>query len=617
LDITGLRARFDMGEHIALSIGISLGLIPVLMLWTTILHIKITGILVFFIAGVLVILHTARVIYLSIRTPKKAWKNSIQTENEFNNIRANTFKPAIPILLILIFLGTLAIRLIMVRDLATPAWVDSVHHALITRQILVNGAYPSSYQPYWDMDPTAYHPGFHSILAIFTWLTKLSIDRAMLLLGQVLNAYTIFSVYLFTKILTKSQKAGLFAAMITGFLTPMPAYYTSWGRYTELTGLLILPAVFTLILVLLEGRINQQKYWNVLLCALMFGGLFLVHYRVTAFLSCLIFSYWMIYAVNHKARLSTTFGLGLLFLSIAIAILFVFPWVIQAIKSTFLPMIKSTDFSTAAFFQDFSSAFLTSAYGKQTLVLAGLGLIWGMIERKRFPYLILLWIVLLFMLANLNALHLPGGGLITNLSVEIILFIPISVLGGYFIDQIMIRWTDLAPARLRIPVMAIFLMIFLVVIYNGSKQLVTILNPVTILSRNPDLIAIDWARDNIPENEILVINPFLWGYGLYAGADGGFWIAPLTGRITLPPPVLYGLGSERGRIISEIQNIEKNSTIPKDLWEYMNTKQLHYVFIGARGGILSPEKMLSSGLFSPLYQKDGVWIFKLKSIESN
>ena len=28
----------------------------------------------------------------------------------------------------------------------------------------------------------------------------------------------------------------------------------------------------------------------------------------------------------------------------------------------------------------------------------------------------------------------------------------------------------------------------------------------------------------------VLINPFTWGYGLYAGNDGGFWISPLAGR---------------------------------------------------------------------------------------
>ena len=135
----------------------------------------------------------------------------------------------------------------MVRDYATPTWVDSVHHGLITRLILEQGGFPASYAPYLDIQITEYHPGFHSVLASFIWLSGLSIDQAMLILGQVLNALAIFASYLFTVSLLSDRRAGLLAAAITGLFTPMPAYYTSWGRYTHLAGMLILPVFFSFL----------------------------------------------------------------------------------------------------------------------------------------------------------------------------------------------------------------------------------------------------------------------------------------------------------------------------------------------------------------------------------
>jgi hypothetical protein len=285
---------------------------------------------------------------------------------------------------------------------------------------------------------------------------------------------------------------------------------------------------------------------------------------------------------------------------------------VQTIKNTVYPIIKSPGTNIVPFFQDFSWAFLTAALGKLSMVLAGLGSIWGMLLQKRFTYLLLLWTVLLFLLANLYSLRLPGGGLISNLSVEIMLFIPISVLGGFFIDQIIISWKDLIPQRFILPSIGPIVFLALLLVYTGSKQLITILNPITILSRNADLPAIEWISNNIPENETIVINPFLWGYGLYAGSDGGYWISPLTGRLTLPPPVLYGLGSDRERINKESQEVINLSPNPVDLWEYLCTNQLHYIFIGEKGGVLSPEKLSNSDLFTIVYQKEGDWIFKTK-----
>jgi hypothetical protein len=196
--------------------------------------------------------------------------------------------------------------------------------------------------------------------------------------------------------------------------------------------------------------------------------------------------------------------------------------------------------------------------------------------------------------------------------VEIILFIPISILGGYFIDQVVVNWKALLTNRINTP--ATLFLIFMIVLtaYIGSKQLVAILNPITILSRQADLPAIQWVSEHIPKDETIVINPFAWGYGLYAGNDGGYWLEPLADRLTLPPPVLYGLGKGAKEISLQSQQIISSSTDPSALRNFMLAQDLHYVYTGARGGVISPEKLASSGLFTLLYHQDGVWILELK-----
>ena len=615
LDFSDLRRRFDFGEQAALSIGISLSLIPITMLWTTIVHFKWTRSFVIFIAGFLITLLILRLIYKYIELHKYTnQKNNLSIVVRFTNLSSRLVRLIIPFSLILIFLLTLSIRMIMVRDLATPAWVDSIHHALITRLILFTGSYPLSYAPYWDINPSAYHPGFHSITATLTWLSNLHIDQSLLVFGQVLNALAVFTVYLFTKTFTRSNLAGLFAAFITGFLTPMPAYYTSWGRYTELAGLIIFPAAFALILSLMNEQTKKQKYWIILLCAITISGLFMVHYRVTVFLAGLILSYFFIYILLNKRvpKTSTTKIFKLLFIVAFASIFLVFPWMSQLIENSVLPMVSTIGIRSIPFFQDFSWAFLTTAHGKQTLVIAGLGLLWGLIERKRFAYVLMVWIFLLFLIANFDALHIPGGGLITSASVEIMLFIPISMLGGYFIDLLIRYWKELLPRKVKNLFMGVIIIITLLVAFLGAKQLINILNPITIISRNADIPAIEWVENNIPMNETIVINPFAWGYGLYAGSDGGYWISPLSGRSTLPPPVLYGLGPSSQQIKDQSKQVINLSANPDALWDFLIDNQIQYIYVGAKGGVLSPEKLSSSEHYSNIYNKDGVWIFRIK-----
>jgi hypothetical protein len=366
----------------------------------------------------------------------------------------------------------------------------------------------------------------------------------------------------------------------------------------------------------MDGKSSKGKYWIIFLGVITSAGLFMVHYRVIVFLGCLIFSYFIIFLLIKKSipSINSTLVFLFIFIMVIASVILVFPWLIQAIKSTILPMIKSADMSSVTFFQDFSWTYLTAALGKQTLVIAGLGLIWGMIIRKRFAYMLLVWILCLFLVANFSALHIPGGGLISNASVEIMLFIPISILGGYFIDQIIISWKGALPKQFEIPFQGIIIILTVLVAFVGSKQLVTIINPITILSRSADLPAIEWVRDNLPENETIMINPFVWGYGLFAGSDGGFWISPLSGKATLPPPVLYGLGSDSKIITEQSEKVVDLSSNPLALWELLNTNQYHYIYIGAKGGVLSPEKLSDSNLFTICYHKDGVWIFRVKPV---
>ena len=617
LELSGFRSRFDFGEQTALSTGLSLALIPVVMLWTTILKINWTSWGVFFAAGLLIAIFITRLVYTGFTSHRNLPKlESSQSQGQptlpaiiFKFISGKSFA------LILIFLVSLAVRLIMVRDLATPAWVDSVHHALITRLILNNGSYPATYLPFWDINLTAYHPGFHSIAAAFTWLSNLNLAQSLLILGQVLNAFCVFSVYLFTTILTRSSKAGLFAAFITGFLTPMPAYYTSWGRYTELTGLLLLPLILAIIqLCMHEKVVPRRSGWIILLGGITAGGLFMIHYRVIVFLASLIFSYLIFYIVSKREDIQIKPG-RLMAYVLAIAALgmaSVFPWFLQTLKSTVLPIVNTPITTYVPFFQDFSWPYLTSALGKQSLVLGGLGMLWGMIKYRRFTFVLIVWVLILFFLGNLAALKLPAGGLISTSSVEIMLFIPISIFGGYFIDQILINWKDLIPKQFIRPSLGIIIILSGFVAFLGAKQLISIINPITILSRAADLPAIKWLGDHIPENDTVVINPFAWGYGLYGGSDGGFWISPLSGRVTLPPPVLYGLGGEAQKIIQQSQQVISLSPDSSALWDYLNSQQLHYIYVGAKGGVIPPEKLASNELFGVLYHQDGVWIFRVK-----
>ncbi|MFN2128211.1 MAG: hypothetical protein ACK2TU_10170, partial [Anaerolineales bacterium] len=494
----------------------------------------------------------------------------------------------------------------MVRNLATPPWVDSIHHGLITRLIMESGGIPETYAPYLPTEADYYHFGFHSALSFFIWLTGYDIIEGMLIFGQVLNALIVFAIYLFTNTLTKKRSAALAAALIAGVFTLMPAYYTSWGRYTQLVGLLVLPTAFRLFDINInQFHINNKSLF--VISSIVFAGLILIHYRVTAFLGVLIIAY-IIAQISLKKWKNAVILLILLGI---ITTLLLLPWLPGAITNLLLPKGIGWSGNTKSLSQ-IPWNFLKPGLGFIALGLAGVGLMFGVVLRKRFLITILLWTGLLYLLANLSWFGIPGSGLVNPISMEITLFMPIAAIGGFAIGGVFDVLDKFLPYSWKIVFGVIFIIIGSITSIIGMQRLLPTLNPNTFLAREADIPAIDWISKNIPVHETILINPTGWGYGLYMGQDGGYWISPLSGHLAFPSPVLYGLGTRTE--INNINNkIEKLLQIGEDgaaIWEWLQVEDIHYVYLGARGGVISPKALETSGKFAVRYHQDGTWLFE-------
>jgi hypothetical protein len=270
--------------------------------------------------------------------------------------------------------------------------------------------------------------------------------------------------------------------------------------------------------------------------------------------------------------------------------------------------------SGEALFNGFDRGFLTTAQGKTSLYLAGAGLLVSAWKRPRFAFVLLSWVALLFLVANLDALGWLHS-YVNNLSVEISLYMPLSALGGYAVAQAVQWLRGWIPPRWQRLYATCLALLAMLACWSAARQLVTILNPVTFLARQADAPALAWIQANIPRDETFLINPFSWGYGLYAGNDGGYWITPIAGQRTMPPAVLYGFDTRRERIrqTSKLaQQVIDLSGDAQGLHDLLIHENIQYIYIGARGGALSPSLLQSSPAFDLLYQQDGAWVFQVK-----
>ncbi|GAB4495421.1 MAG: hypothetical protein OHK0052_02860 [Anaerolineales bacterium] len=601
----------DGGARLALALAVSMSLPPVLMAWTTALRLPLwTPVSVAVVYG-LTTLFTLR--------------------------RARLTRPSAAFLGLLgILLVSALIRFIMIRDLSAPAWVDSVHHTLLTRLILETGAYPQTYAPYVPNTPPYYHPGMHSLTAILGWLNNSlkvlsnTLHRDLLIFGQALNTLSALAIYLLTYSLTHKRTPAVFAALLTGIFSPMPAYYLSWGRYTQLAGLLILPAAFYFLQR--SRRDTPHGRRALLLAALTLAGLFIVHYRVAVFCGVLYLA---------SLRLPSPFGRtpsGVLreeegrgdgeaggLLAVPLAVLLALPWLLPTLQQLILPKAALTANVRPAWFDGFSEKFFTSGGGGVVLGLAMIGVGIGLWQQRRVTVTLLLWTGGLVILGNASTIGLPGPALLNFAAVQIALYQPLVIFGGialaalWDIDHFSL-WLcarDDVPSATKFWLYAgwhaaIIAALFAAAVWAMPRML-TLPNPGTIFFRDADAQAMNWIAHNTPPEASFLINTARWGYGMYVGSDGGYWIAPLAGRVTFPPNVLYGLGARQSiqAIHAQAAALLEVGSNPDGLAAFMRANSITHLYIGAAGGAFSPAALAQSTQFRVVYQQAGVWIFEV------
>jgi hypothetical protein len=261
--------RPDPASRLADAIGLSMALTALAALATFLFGLRLTG----WIVAAVYLLLAGLTAAGWIRHRSRPWRWPP---------RPVSLLVLLPLLATLsLFLIVIAWRLGQAASLVLPAWVDSIHHVLIVRVILEQGAIPANLQPYLPV-PFYYHFGFHAVGAVFAFLTRLAPDQAVVVLGQVINAAVCLSVYRLGKSFWKDPLRPLGAALLVAFFAHMPAYYLTWGRYTLLAGLLLLPVAMAQAVEMKNGPVRKEAVARL---AVLTGGLLLTHYLAAILLA--------------------------------------------------------------------------------------------------------------------------------------------------------------------------------------------------------------------------------------------------------------------------------------------------------------------------------------------
>jgi hypothetical protein len=517
--------------------------------------------------------------------------------------------PIYSIGLILLFLVTLALRFYQIRELVLPAWVDSLHHALLIRITAETGQAPFSLQPYLPVERLPYHWGYHVVSALAFQAAgsalPASLPQGMLWHGQIISAcivpaYAGLAIYLWRR-----PFAGLIAGLIVGLLSVMPAYYVSWGRYTLLTGLLLLPAV----LISTRMAMHAPSLRSIVVASIALAGLSLVHFVV------FVFALIWCFALALVEQPKRWYVIGAIICSAGIITL---PWLIFLIGQVRLGSGASATYIAGnESYNALPFDLLWAGNNQILLVLAGMGALLGSIRKLVNTALVVVWSALIVLLANPGVIGLPYISFMTNETVVICLFVPCALLigGG---AAILLEWASLRvhPHRVLRQVGIALTLAFTIALAGwGVWTWQSIIRPDTILANHDDLAAITWVSSHTPTTARFLVNTVGWLGNVDRGADGGWWLLPLANRQVSTPPVLYTYDDDA--TVAAIQRTTswlRNTPSPTDsqLADFMRTHDFTYVYAVVDGQPLDAVRLRSSVLFEPVYESGRVMILRLR-----
>jgi hypothetical protein len=579
-------------------LGLSLSIVPLLFLWATALRLPLS-------AGVLQALAAACALALAAllwRVEPNAWPSA----------QAG----GLPLLACaLVLLATLALRYANIAGLALPLWVDSVHHALLVRVAVETGYAPLDVRPYLPIAELPYHWGYHALIAAVVQLSGAQIPQAMLWAGQALNALHALVVAALALALWRSPLAALLAAVAVGLVSLMPAYYVTWGRYTQLAGLLVLPP-----LAIASLHALRRPSWRALLLAALLGaGLLLIHYRALIFGAPLL-ALLLLERAKGKGQMDrhplAIRPLALFALCPLALGLLVSPWLLLLARRVLLPAVGAPGMLVGGEgSNDLSSALLWVGQNRLLFALAGLGALGALWRRRGAALALLGWLGAMALMANPQLVGLSPLWLLTNDSLAIMLFLPVGLLVGALALPLE-AWGRFLSSTWRARYSVALVVAALAWGAWGGWQLRGVVNAQTVLAEAADVRAIAWAAANTPPDARFFVSSVGWQPGVARGGDAGPWLLPLAGRWTTVAPPIFVYGPPdyvRDTLALQREVVALPTSEPRVLLAWLRARAIGYVYVGAHNSPLSAEALRAETGFEQLYSEGGATIFRVTS----
>ncbi|NUM45629.1 MAG: hypothetical protein HUU38_13065 [Anaerolineales bacterium] len=600
----------DGMEKLAASAGLSVALYPVMLLWAYVVHLPL-GVWFASPAGV-------GAVYLLWKRFKSPPPPTHQRTNH------PLTQPTTFLSLLILFILLLA-RLWAIRGLEIPLWGDSYQHAMITQLVVENGGLFQSWAPYEPYTTLTVHFGFYAGTATWIWLTGMDVNRAVLVVGQLFNGVAVLALYPLGKRLANGNPWGGLGALVVGGVLLLPAYYVNWGRYSQLTGQVILPVALWLAWKTLEADAFDWK--KVLISGLALAGMTLSYYRMpfffAGFVVILLLGWglpsWRFQLRAWGAMILRLGGVGLIGVGLFL------PWadgllggnlgdfVVAGVVKTQQAEVVLRDFETWRT--------VPLYYPKWALGLSGLAFLLALVRKKWLVVLLPVWLGLLPLYILGQLVNMPGANMIQNFTVQIALYLPIA----FLIGELLAWGTAWSNARWKgVGAWGATLLVLFLLGSALKSQLNIVNQPLSAIVTVPDLRAMAWIQTHTPPDARFLVEGFrIYGGTSAVGADAGWWIPLLTGRKNTMPPQ-YPMFTEQSvppdyskQVVELVKVLEETSPTDPPWQAALCAAGVTHAYFGQQQGqagvgvpqLFSPEELEGLGVFERVYFEDRVRIY--------
>jgi len=527
-----------------------------------------------------------------------------------------------------ILIATIYTRLLPVHLYPYLAGDDSLHHTLLTEMTAVSGKLPNSLAPYDPVTLEHYHLGLYALTAPLKMLANIPADKALLWMAQFLNGLCGIGVFLF---LDKkvSRLAGIVGMIVAGLLSPFPAWYINWGRFTQLSAQTILLPAIIVTWDLVSNSLNPEneqkykRYTYLLIAALINAGVCLLHFRVAMFmlpltLTICIFELF----ITRRIKKTTTHKLVNIVIIGGLTLLIILPTLIPGLNA----YIDKRAISPAEQEENIREPLEASSYYSigepDTIRISNnfspvyyvgiVGLLLGMLRKdtRAVSLITAIWVIVLLLEAYAYKLDIPVLAFTNITAVLLALYLPLSIALGIFVDSI--DKDFITYSNKTIDNYLLFLIVLLG--FAASFSRVNQFERWRAFMTDEDVKAMEWVKNNTPKDALFAVNTaFLNPWAPY-GTDAGYWLPFYGQRPTTALTLLaslstdYGVDLTRSKLILTLYSSE-----PK--LDLLCQSDIDYVYSGVKNPLGSADfdiKYLSEldGV-SLVYDLNGVQILKI------